>query len=518
MKRIAIITLAVVMLAVNFCFFAISTGAAVEGDWAVSRAADDYKDPDSYRPYCGYKYEMDRGLVLISADYTNNTPYTHVHTKKKYNLQDNNAGGNNRSVTMEFTVTDFAYGGESGNKDHWVGISLHSQEIFAPGQTGYGEGVSILIRGAGSGAAIAQFFYLDDASGYKLFSEQHITIPVNEQGHETYTFEVEYTQWGYTFYLCGTEVYDTSGAADHILNTYCADGAYVGLSFYCGETGSKIGANISKFQGEVPYGEDSAEPEENRNNFAPIADSATVPAGQPALIWNSAKEQFNQFQGSNIAFDVNDDGTIKATALDNSGYVIFSPKVSVSYQAADFPVIAVLTRNCYAQSGKIYYSAGDIMGAQPDCSAEFDLAEYDYGQDWCMGILDLTDDLDWKGRVNMIRADFSGVDYTDPETQVYDIAYIAAFRTIEDAEKYAQDYLVKLLGQMPETEEATSEQPEQSKQPEETVTDVVENKETQADSEQTTESESKKGCGSVIALPIMALVALLGAAFVSKKK
>ena len=74
-----------------------------------------------------------------------------------------------------------------------------------------------------------------------------------------------------------------------------------------------------------------------------------------------------------------------------------------------------------------------------------------------MGILDLTDDLDWKGRVNMIRADFSGVDYTDPETQVYDIAYIAAFRTIEDAEKYAKDYLIKLLGQMPETEEATSD-------------------------------------------------------------
>ena len=515
MKRYVSIVLLIAMVATVLCMTTLTASATVEGDWTVSRAADDYKDPDSYRPYCGYKYEMDQGLVLISADYTNNTPYTHVHTKNKYNLQDNNAGGNNRSVTMEFTVTDFAYGGESGNKDHWVGISLHSQEIFAPGQTGYGEGVSILIRGAGNGAAIAQFFYLDDINGYKLFSEQHITIPVNEQGQEMYTFEVEYTQWGYTFYLCGTEVYDQSGGADSILNTYCSDGAYVGLSFYCGETGSTIGATISKFQGETPYGEDSAQPEENRNNFAPIADSSTVPAGQPALIWNSAMEQFNQFQGSNIDFAVNEDGTVKATALTDSGYVIFSPKVSISYEAADFPIIAVLTRNCYAQFGKIYYSAGEVMGAQPDCSAEFDLAEYEYGQEWCMGILDLTDDLDWKGRVNMIRVDFSGVYYTDPEMQVYDIAYIAAFRTIEDAEKYAQEYLVALLGQMPETEQATTEAPEQ------TQADQTTNEQVQPEqSEQQTEAKAQdhKGCGSVIAMPVLLFCALLGVAYLGKKK
>ncbi len=514
MKKIATILLVLTMLLSVVSVMTISTSAVFEGDWTASRAADDYKDPDSYRPYCGYKYDLEKGLVLISADYTNNMPYTHLHTKSRYNLQDNNAGGNGKSISMEFTVTDFAYGGESGGKDHWVGISLHSQEIFAPGQTGYGEGVSVLIRGAGNGAAIAQFHYLDDDRGYSLFSEQHIAIPVNDQGHETYTFEVEYTQWGYNFYLCGTQVIDESGVADEILNTYCTDGAYVGLSFYTGETGSTIGAYLSKFQGLVPYGEDSMEPEENRNNYADIADSTTVPAGQPALIWNSAKEQFNQFQGSNIDFSINDDGTIKATALTSGGYLIFSPKVSVSYEAKDFPVIAVLTRDCYASSGKIYYSAGEIMGAQPDCSQEIDIAEYDFGEGWCMGLLDLTDDVDWQGRVNMIRVDFADVPYTDEEMKYYDIAYVATFRTMEDAEKYAQDYLIELLGKMPETEAPTTKEPVTT---EPALTDPEEQG-SENNNEQDSQPSEGKGCASIVAVPVVAMVALLGSSFITKRK
>ena len=510
MKRLLVLALTAVMILPVASVMIIPGAAAVEGDWVATRAADDYQDPDSYRPYCGFHYEVDKGLVLDSADYTNNTPYTHIHTKTPYNLKDTNAAGNGRSISLEFTVTDFAYEGS----DHWVGISLHSKEIFAPGQKGYGEGVSVLIRGAGEGAAVAQFFYLNDDRGYTLFSQQQVTIPVNEQGQETYTFEVEYTGTGYSFYLCGTKVEDVTKLADETLDTYCADGAYVGISFYTTASGSSIGANISKFQGEVPFGEDSMEPEENRNNFAPIADSSTVPEGQPALIWNSAKEQFNQFQSSNIDLAVNEDGTMKATALTASGYIIFSPKVAVSYEAADFPVIAILTRACYAESGLVFYSAGKNLSAQPDCSCEIDIAEYDFGDEWCMGILDLTDDLDWQGRVNMIRMDIQNVNNTDEELKHYDIAYIACFRTIEDAEKYAEAYLTELLGALPETTEKETNPPK---------TDAPETEEPSADQseteseEQTTEAE-KSGCGAVVAAPIVALIALLGVAFVAKKR
>ena len=176
------------------------------------------------------------------------------------------------------------------------------------------------------------------------------------------------------------------------------------------------------------------------------------------------------------------------------------------------PVIAVLTKDCYAESGKIYYSAGDIFGAQPDCSQEIDIAEYDFGEGWCMGILDLTDDLDWQGRVNMIRTDFINVDNTDEEMKHYDIAYIATFRTIEDAEQYAKDYMIALLGKLPETEAETTKEPA-TQEPAQTDANTND----PAQNEQTTDPKTNSGCKSLIAIPVVTLIAILGTAFVTKK-
>lgn len=513
MKKLMTLLLSLAMVACMATLLAPPASAIVEGDWVTSRAADDYQDEESYRPACGYEYVMDQGLMLISADYTNNTPYTHVHTKKPYDLKAKNADGKGNSVSVQFTVLDFAYGGENDDKDHWVCFSLHSKEIYAPGQTGYGEGVSVLVRGAGKGTAIAQFFSLDDNNGWKLFSEMAIKIPVNEQGQEVYTFEVRHDDWGYTFYLCGQEFYDAGKTADSVLDTYCKDGAYVGMSFYTGVTGSPIEICVNEFQGEVPFGEDSMPPEDNVNNFAPIADSATVPAGQPAVIWDSKMEQFSRFNGSNLDFATNEDGTIKLTAKVESGYVIFSPKSTVSYEAKDFPVIVVLTKNCSAEMGKFYYSAGDVMGAQPNCSCEFLLDEVKYNDGWCLGVLDLTDDVDWQGRINMIRCDFSGIDYTDPEVNSFDVAYIAAFRTLEDAKAYTEAYLYDLLGVDPGGDIVTTEKD----------TTVEEENPTQSESEDieqptTSAPEENKGCGSVIAMPLLALFTVIGIASIAKKE
>ena len=513
MKRILSFILTMLIVACSACIMSISTEAIVEGDWVTSRAADDYQDPESYRPACGYEYQMDKGLMIISADYTNNTPYTHVHTKTPYDLKANNADGKGNAVSVQFTVLDFAYGGEYDDKDHWVSFSLHSQEVYAPGQTGYGEGVSVLVRGAGKGTAIAQFFSLDDDNGFKLFSEMAIAIPVNEQGQEVYTFEVRHDDWGYTFYLCGQEFYDAGQTADRVLDEYCANGAYVGMSFYTGVTGSPIEICVNEFQGAVPYGEDSAPPEDNVNNFAPIADSSNVPAGQPAVIWDSKMEQFSRFNGSNLEFSVNDDGTICLTAKIESCYVIFSPKSDISYEAKDFPVLVVLSRNCGAELGKFYYSAGDIMGAQPNCSCEFLIDEVDYGEGWYLGILDLTGDLDWKGRINMIRCDFYGVDYTDPDAKSFDVGFIAAFRTIEEAKAYSEQYIVALLGKLPETEEQTTKAPtaqETEREPAQNETGNVE--------QQTTTADQEKGCGAIITIPTLLVSSLICAAFIAKKK
>lgn len=511
MKKYVAILLALFVMLATFCAVTVQAAETVEGDWVTSRAADDYKDPESYRPACGYKYELNKGLVLVSADYTNNTPYTHVHTRTPYNLQDSNADGNGNSVSIELIVTDFAYAG-TNNKDHFVSFSLHSKEVFAPGQTGYGEGVSVLIRGEGDGTAIAQFFTLDDVGGYTLFSMQSIVIPVNEDGHEVYDFSVKYDGNDYKYYLCGMEFVDTTGNAKAVLNQYCADGAYVGVSLYTGETGTPIGATITKFQGAVPYGEDSCDPEPNLNNFAPIIDSNTVEEGKPALIWNADKQQFKDFSGSNIDFAVSElgHGAVSITAKNASGFLIFSPLNDVSYEASDFPVIAVLTKDCYAEYGTIFYSAGKTMGAQPSCSCEIDIAEYEYNDGWCMGLLDLTDDLDWQGRVNMIRADFVNVDHMDEEMKYYDIAYVAAFRTVEDAEAYAAYYLSELMGVSMETTEKETVATDES----DSVNDQTQPEQTD---EQTTEPEQSKSCGSLIAAPVLVIIAMVVTAFLTNK-
>ena len=508
MKRLVSIITVLFVLLTTLSVMTFPASAEMEGDWVASRAADDYKDPESYRPASGFKYEIDKGLVLISADYTNNTPYTHLHTRTPYPLKASNVDGEGNSISIQLIVTEFAYGGED-NKDHFVSFSLHSKEIFAPGQTGYGEGVSVLIRGAGNGTAIAQFFTLDDDGGYTLFSEQSIFIPTDQEGHEIYDFSVKYDGSAYKFYLCGTEFVDLTGNANLILDQYCENGAYVGVSLYTGETGTRLGATISKFQGMVPFGDDTVEPEPNLNSFADIIDSATVQEGKPALIWNAAKEQFREFHGSNLDFEVTEQGTVKVTAKNPSGFLIYSPLNEISYEAADFPVIAVLTKDCYAEYGNIYYSAGKIMGAQPSCSCEIDLAEYEYAEGWCMGILDLTDDLDWKGRVNMIRADFVNIDHLDEEAKNFEIAYVAAFRTIEDAEKFAEDYLTELLGVPVHPDQETTTVPETA------APETQESTEAPTTEAQTNAAE-KSGCGAIVAAPV--LIVLLGAAYVARKK
>ena len=71
MKKFLVLALTAVMILSVASVMIIPGAAAVEGDWVATRAADDYLDPDSYRPYCGFHYEVDKGLVLDSADYTN---------------------------------------------------------------------------------------------------------------------------------------------------------------------------------------------------------------------------------------------------------------------------------------------------------------------------------------------------------------------------------------------------------------------------------------------------------------
>ena len=118
----------------------------------------------------------------------------------------------------------------------------------------------------------------------------------------------------------------------------------------------------------------------------------------------------------------------------------------------------------------------------------------------------------WYGRINSIRVgfDFSADDIADPEFNNFDIGFIGAFRSVEEAQAYTAAWLTaKGYGATVETEPET-----------EAKTEAETEAKTEAKTEEvTTEATAeKKGCGAIVAAPVVALVVMLGVAFVAKKK
>ena len=519
MKRFLSILLASLMVLTMAVVLVVPTSAALEGDWVTSRSGNDYEDEGSYCPAPGYHYDPALGFVMDPPEYAKETtPFVQAHTKNVVNLKADNDGQGN-SVNLEVTVLEYAYDGEEGGKDQWVCFTLNSQPISCPGNVNYGEGLCILVRGAGDGRATIQPFYVDKDG--KNFSQLPVAFPVidvpfNDNEQEVYTFRVKYDATGYTF-----AVNEHWFAADEYLNTLldetCPDGAYVGLVCQTGEADTKISLAITEWQGELPVGDDSAVAEEDLRQKAPIADSTTVPANEPAVLWDSTLRDFRKIDPAGATFSINEDGSVHMVAETASPYVSFGIKSEVSYEAADFPYVAVLTRNCWANSGNVFYCAGPNLSASNDYSENWDIADTEYAEGWALGIMDFSDynEDGWYGRINSIRVgfDFSAEDIGDEEYNNFDIGFIGAFRTVEEAKAYTQAWLTAkgyAAGEV--TEAPTTEAPETDA---ETAAP-----ETGADSaEVTTEAEGEKSsCGAIVAAPVIALVAIMGVAFVAKKK
>ena len=579
MKKFTAIVLSVLFILAAASMTVLPTAAAGEGDWVTSRSATDYEDEFSYCPAAGYEYTSE-GFVTISPDYTNRNIYQQMHTRNAVDLRADN-DGNGHSVSMRFTIMDFPYdGGEM--KDEWIALTLNSQPIAAQGTLDNGEGICILFRGSGDGHAQMQPFYVDNEGGksFSMISSvgfPNLVVEMDEYGREVYTFTIRYDNSGnYVFNVCGFEFYDDY--LNTLLDRACSDGAYVGLTLQSGVNGASASACINEWQGQVPFGNDSAEPEENLDHPAPIADPSTVPTNQPAVLWDSTFRDFRKLHIAGADYDINEDGTIAMKIQTYVPYIVFSPSPDVSYEASDFPVIAVLTKNCWANSGLLYYSSGPDLSAGADRMESFDIAEYMYVDGWQLGFIDLTDYYDWSGRINSLRVDFvfSSEDVNDDDYNKFDVAFIAAFRSHDEALNYTDEYLWSMGVQPDDTteEETTQDWNEETTEDypwyEETTRDWYE--ETTRDSYEDTEypwyeyptddvtispeieidtwfervtgeyneeqdggisdlpffgngligellgSDLLSGCGSVIASPALILIALVGVVFMTKKK
>ena len=521
MKRILsvlLVTLMVLSLAAA-CVF--STSAALEGDWDTSRSANDYEDEGSYCPAPGYHYDAELGFVMDPPVYAaDNTPFVQAHTKKPLDLKANN-DGNGYSVNLQVTVLEYAYdGGEM--KDQWITFCLNSQPIATPGSVDYGEGLCILIRGAGDGRAQVQPFYVDKETG-KSFTPAtafpSVEVPFNSNDQEVYTFTVKYVDGGYVFAVNGHEF-----VADATLNAHFdrvfADGAYVNVVCQTGVKDTKIQLAITEWQGNLPVGDDSKDAEEDLRAKAPIADSATIPANEPAVLWDSTLRDFRKINLTGGTFEINEDGSVHIVTQTVSPYISFGIKSEVSYEASDFPYIAVLTKNCWANSGNVYYCAGDILAAENNYSENWDIEDTAYPEGWTLGIMDFSDynEDGWVGRINSIRVgfDFSAEDIADEEYNNFDVAFIAAFRSPEEAYAYTQAWLTAKGYSADEvtTEESTTEEPTTApeSEPQDDVTTAPESEEA------TTEApKTEKACGGIIGAGVIAIIAL-GACVVAKKK
>ena len=519
MKKLMSVLLALVMvLSVSAMLATTASAEVLEGDWVTSRAGDAYDEGVSdYTPAAGYHYTTE-GFETISPDFTNCNPYVQAHTKKAYNLKDTNADGNGHALSVTFTVKEFAYYGDVPGRDEWIAITLNSEPNATQGNPAYGAGLCILIRGAGDGNATGQPHYADKAGNlFQLFTSGQISPTVNEDGDEVYTFSITHDGTKYVMNLCGVEFSDPTGKLDPILDEQCADGVYLGVTLMTTEAETPAALVINEFQGEVPYGEDSAEPEANVKTFAPIADSTTIGANQPAVKWDGKLEQQDKMSISNADPEIHESGIVTLHCKTATPYVSFNLKSEISYEAKDFPVIAVLTKDCWASSGQVYYMAGKNMGATADCLYDFYIDDVDFGEGWCLGFIDLTDDPDWEGRINGIRVDFKDVDISDEDYAKFDIAYFGAFRSVEEATQYTKDYLVALLGDLPETTEKPTEEPT-TEAPDTDPSENGSDEQTSGDDQTTEAPKDDKACNNIVAIPVVALVAVLGVAFVAKKK
>ncbi|MBQ7379190.1 MAG: hypothetical protein IJW70_05865 [Clostridia bacterium] len=522
MKRFLSVLLASLMVLSLVVVMVVPTSAAMEGDWVTSRSANDYEDEASFCPAPGYHYDAELGFVMDPPEYAaDNTPFVQAHTKEALNLKADNDGKGN-SVSLKLTVLEYAYdGGEM--KDQWISFVLNSQPVATPGSVDYGEGLCILIRGAGDGSAQVQPFYVD--KGGKNFAAAtgfpQVDVPMNDKGQEEYTFTVKYVDGGYVYAVNGHEFVADADMNAHFDEVF-AEGAYVSVVCQTGVKDTKISLAITEWQGDIPVGDDSAAPEEDLRSKAPIADSSTVPANAPAVLWDSTCRDCRKINVAGGTYTVNDNGTVNIKTETVSPYITFGIKSEVSYEAKDFPYIAVLTQNCWANSGNVYYCAGPILSAENTYSETWDIEETAYDGGWALGIMDFSeyDEDGWYGRINSLRVgfDFNAEDIADAEYNNFNVAFIGAFRTPEEAYAYTEAYLTSLGVDPTVTTEPETEAPTQATTEEDTKAPET-NGTTEAPSEEvTTDAEKTNSCNNIIAAPIVALIAVLGVAFVAKKK
>ena len=543
-KRIIALIICAVMLLTMIPVVALTTGAAeVQGMWTTYRSAGDYDDPDEtteegdeppiYKPEAGYTY-TNEGFTIVPADYTGTAPFMTVSTKEKQSAKD--------GIYLQFRVDDYAYDGGTG-ADQWICLSLNTgKEEYdgkltgkvGPGSTVYGGGWLTLIRGAGNGASTTLPHLTDpkteDFGGtFVNIGSIPAEVPMDEEGREIYTLEVTHDGTAYEIKVNGV-VQPGSEQTTALLDKLDANGDFfVGITMMAGVQDGAAALTILKYgtseaDATTPVGSDEKEPEENGFEEVTIADPSTIEPNMPAILWNP--DTYKIKNGNNCTFTVLGDNTWRVNATETAVFFNWSPKRKWAYAAEDFPVFGIMVRNIWVDGGTLWYAAGEVLGAQNDCTLPFSIYDGEIyedaeGVEYFYMLIDL-EGL-WEGKINTVRMDLN---MSDPDNREFDILFAGMFRSYDEGKAYGEAHL-KSVGVL---EEGWTEAPETTAEPE---TDVPETQapETQAPAADTnapsgdnsadtngTTEPGKKGCGSVIGFSAAAVLAAAAAAVVLKKK
>ena len=540
MKKLLATALALAML-LSMVAVAAIPAAAVDGDWTVMGPIGEFFDDYEGEPAChpGYEY-TEEGLQTINADWRDETPSVRVRTTNKVNLKE--------GVYVQFRIDEFTYVG-----DKWFNVNIWDGEFISPGSKNierFGTGIQTLIRPGDAaegkhGTISGITWYKEGFDGAGSSSMAADAVKADAEGRPLLTLEVTWDGASYAVKINGSAA--PQAVIDWMNQKWGGNDseAYIGLVLHHTNKNGKMKLAVTKFgtsadDAVTPMGDDSKEPITEYHVIADIADPNTVEAGKPAIFMNGSRDNSDSKSNHGIIAGGdskrNDDFSVRYTADKASYYTTYSVANDVSYDAKDFPVAIVLTRDfctcddpadCYAlESVSTYICNGEVTG--PDDQHKItELSMSDSvltkdGRNYLYFYANLEEDagFDYEGRINAIRFDFAGVLFDQAGRNAFDIVFIAFFRTVEEAEQYVIDYLG-----ITETEEPTTEEPTEvvteakTEAPDAATTEAPAGNVTEAPAGNETEAPAKSGCGSVVGFGAVAIVAVAAVAgMVSFKK
>ena len=493
MKKLITLVIAVAMVMTLIPVMTFSTSAAnVEGDWTVFRDPAKYEveEGEAIKPDPGYQY-TDEGFTTIAPDWTNYPPFFTVQTKEPQPLKD--------GVYLEVRIDEYAYGGEDESADHWICFSVSDVEGISPGSITWGNNWLCLIRGDGDGSASIESYLTTKTTENRVgsFSRQSassITIPMDDQDREIYTFEISWNGSAYVMKVNGSVV--SNPTISSALQQWIASGEYyIGITLHSGVASSTQGITILKYgyseaDATTPVGNDSLQPEDNMRIFPPKTDASTVEANTPALMWDATT---NNPSGTDVQLLPQGDNSFHVVSSGTTPYWWWHSRSDMTYSISDFPVFCMVMRNFWGDNGGVYYCAGNVLSAHNDYKTDWTIFDegclllQDGEDEYSIVVVDftemLTEDLIANdGRIHSVRPSFNEMTPGDE----WDVYFMGWFRSIEEAQNYSLNRLDLTLSDNSET---TAD---------ETAADETIADETTADETNASETNASESTGSVV--------------------